>query len=214
MSPTQKVLLAPGQRQHVAHEFASLQYTICFYCHFYSFLFRNSLKLLVLSINLVDKHSDSLNYVFQNNRGAQPMLSAVPGLANVGRLERVSITSHVNLHFAIFLPFLQTEDYSAISIAWSFLIVLLCAEWPLQCQGVTVQLFGLKRWYLHTHKTGDSKHRAVHESTDHYNSLGSHPQETSAPGGQNNTAKLTFTAFVQNETQYVGEKHTETRTLT
>lgn len=54
----------------------------------------------------------------------------------------------------------------------------------------------------------------MHESTDHYDSLGSHPQETSAPGGQNNTAKLTFTAFVQNETQYVGEKHTETRTLT
>lgn len=109
MPSTQKVLLAP--QQHVAHQLAS------FYCHLYSFLFRNSLKLLVLSVNLVDKYSDSLNYVFQNNRGAQPMPGGVPGLANVGRLERVSITSHGNVHVAIFLSFLQTEDHSTVSIA-------------------------------------------------------------------------------------------------
>lgn len=109
MPSTQKVLLAP--QQHVAHQFAS------FYCHLYSFLFRNSLKLLVLSVNLVDKYSDSLNYVFQNNRGAQPMPGGVPGLANVGRIERVSITSHGNVHVAIFLSFFQTEDHSTVSIA-------------------------------------------------------------------------------------------------
>lgn len=33
------------------------------------------------------------------------------------------------------------------------------------------------------------------------------------PAGQNNTTKLIFTAFVQNEIQYVGKTHTETHTL-
>lgn len=31
-----------------------------------------------------------------------------------------------------------------------------------------------------------------------------------SPGGQNNTTKLIFTAFVQNEIQYTGKMHTET----
>lgn len=53
MSFTQKFLLTP--QQHVTHQFTSLQHTVWFYFHLYTFLVRNSSKLLVLSVNSLGK---------------------------------------------------------------------------------------------------------------------------------------------------------------
>lgn len=145
------------------------------YCLFYTFLLRNSSKLLVLSVNLADKDSDSLDSVFQNKSGCNLCL-LVCQCRQARMVLHNFLCEAVLWNFLFLFANLRSQYYlNSLKFSRRATVCRIKGERSLQCHEVTVQLFGISRWYLDTHKTEDSKPRGVRGSADHYDSLGSRP---------------------------------------